>query len=99
MADVSAQRLEEACGADPGWFCRQALELTGDRTVAEAADFVIGKPLTILCIGVVAVVVNRIGRRAVKRFQALDMERAGARQWTNSHEGVLDRGRGLSSGG
>jgi small conductance mechanosensitive channel len=67
MPDVSAQRLEEACGADPGWFCRQALELTGDRDLAEAADFLIGKPMTIACIVVVAVVVNRLGRRAVKR--------------------------------
>jgi moderate conductance mechanosensitive channel len=67
MPDASAQRLEEACGGDPGWFCRQALDLTGDRSVAEAADFLIGKPLTILFIVVVAVVVNRLGRRAVKR--------------------------------
>jgi small conductance mechanosensitive channel len=78
LADVSAQRLEEVCGADPGWFCRQALDLTGDRTVAEAADFLIGKPLTILCIILVAAVVNRLGRRAVR--QALRSLQTGAVQ-------------------
>jgi small conductance mechanosensitive channel len=67
IAAVSAERLRATCGDDPGWFCRQALDLTGDRTTAEAADFLIGKPLGILLVVVIAVVLNRLARRAVKR--------------------------------
>ena len=65
FADVSTQSLQAACGTDPGWICRQTLELTGDRTAAEAADFLLGRPLTILLIVVVA---NRLARRGVKRM-------------------------------
>jgi small-conductance mechanosensitive channel len=67
LAAVSTQSLQAACGDDPGWICRQTLDLTGDRTAAEAADFVIGRPLSILLIVVVALVVNRLARRGVKR--------------------------------
>ena len=67
LAAVSADRLRATCGDDPGYFCRQALDLTGDKTTAEAADFLIGKPLSILLIVIIAVVVNRLARRAVKR--------------------------------
>ena len=64
---ISPETREASCGEDPGWFCRQTLELTGNRSAAEIADFVIGKPLTILLIVAIAMVVNRIARRAVKR--------------------------------
>ena len=67
IAAVSADRLRATCGDDPGWFCHQALDLTGNQTTAEAADFLIGKPLSILLIVIIAVVVNRLARRAVKR--------------------------------
>jgi small-conductance mechanosensitive channel len=67
FAEVSPERLRAACGEDPGWFCRQALELTGNRNVAEAVDFMIGRPLAILLIVVVALVANRLARRGVKR--------------------------------
>jgi small conductance mechanosensitive channel len=67
FAQASGESLRAACGEDPGWICRQALDLTGDRTAAEAADFAIGKPLSIVVIVVVALVVNRVARRGVKR--------------------------------
>ena len=67
FAAVSPERLEATCGEDPGWFCRQALDITGNRTAAELADFLIGKPLTVLLILVVAFVLNRLARRGVKR--------------------------------
>jgi small conductance mechanosensitive channel len=66
LAAVSTQRLERVCGDEPGWFCRETLEATNDATLAELADFMIGKPLTILAILVGAVVVNRLLRRGVK---------------------------------
>ncbi|WP_205696499.1 mechanosensitive ion channel family protein [Conexibacter sp. SYSU D00693] len=67
IAAVSDARARSVCGEDPGWFCRQVLDWTGDRTWAEAADFLIGKPLSILLVLVIAVVVNRLARRGVKR--------------------------------
>ena len=67
FAEVSGEQLRAACGDEPGWLCRQALELTGDRDLAEAADFLIGRPLSILLIVVLAVVVNRLARRGLKR--------------------------------
>jgi moderate conductance mechanosensitive channel len=66
FGQASPEELEAACGPDPGWFCRQALELTGNRGAAEIADFLIGKPLTILFIVALAVVANKLARRAVK---------------------------------
>jgi small conductance mechanosensitive channel len=77
-AVVSAERVTEACGPDPGFLCRKTLELSGDRTLAEAVDFVIGKPLAILAIVVAAAIIARILRRGVKR--ALRTMQSGAVQ-------------------
>jgi small conductance mechanosensitive channel len=67
LAQVSEERIQRVCGEDAGWFCRHVLEWTENRTLAEAADFILGKPLTILAILVVAVIVNRLARRGMKR--------------------------------
>ncbi len=67
LADVSPQRLESVCGQDPGFLCREVLDLTGDRALAENADVFVGKPLAVLAIVVGALIVNRILRRAVDR--------------------------------
>ncbi len=66
-AVVSAERVQDACGADPGFLCRKTLELSGDRTLAEAVDSIIGKPLAIIAIVAAAAVVARVLRRGVKR--------------------------------
>jgi moderate conductance mechanosensitive channel len=67
LAAVSDDRLASVCGDDPGFFCREVLDRTGNRTLAETADFLIGKPLTVLAILIGAVIVNRLVGRAVKR--------------------------------
>ena len=67
LAAVSGERVRSACGEDPGWICRQVLDWTGDPTLAELSDFLIGKPLTILAIVIAALVLNRIARRGMKR--------------------------------
>src|SRR3712207_5753656 len=67
LAAVSDERVRGACGEDPGFFCRRVLDWTEDDAVAEAADFLIGKPLTILFILLAAVILNRIARRGMKR--------------------------------
>jgi small-conductance mechanosensitive channel len=65
-AAVSDERLRRVCGEDPGWFCRNVLEQTGDRTFAELADFLIGRPLMILGILLAAWLVNKLARRGMK---------------------------------
>ena len=66
IAAVSAEQVRAACGEEPGWFCRNVLDWTENRTLAELADFILGKPITILAILVIAWLVNRIARRGVK---------------------------------
>ena len=63
----SDAELTRTCGEDPGFFCRRMLDWTGDAEMAEAADWLLGKPLTILLIVVVAAILSRVVRRAIKR--------------------------------
>jgi small-conductance mechanosensitive channel len=66
VAAVSAGQVRVTCGQDPSWVCRSVLDWTGNRTLAEVADFIIGRPLKIIAILVIAWVVNRLARRGVK---------------------------------
>jgi len=59
--------MSSVCGEDPGFFCREVLNRTENRALAEIADFMIGKPLKILLILVGAWIVNRLVQRTVKR--------------------------------
>lgn len=68
LADVSPERLRSVCGDDPGRICRTVLDATDNRTLAELGDWLVGPPLRILLILLVAVIINRIARRAVKRM-------------------------------
>ena len=67
FAAVSAERVQQVCGDEAGWFCRNVLDWTDNDTLADAADFLIGKPIKILLIVILAFVVNRIARRGMKR--------------------------------
>jgi small-conductance mechanosensitive channel len=67
LAAVSAERVRVACGDDPGWICRNVLDWTDNRTLAELADFIIGKPLKILAIVVLALLASRLARKGMKR--------------------------------
>ena len=64
---VSEARLQDVCGEDPNWACRFALEQTNSAVTADAAEWLLGKPLTIIAIVVAALIVNRLARRAIKR--------------------------------
>ena len=59
--------MSKACGNDPGFICREVFNATHDATIARVADFVVGKPLAILLIIVLAALASKIARRAVKR--------------------------------
>jgi small conductance mechanosensitive channel len=78
VAAVSAGQVHVACGENPGWVCRNVLDWTDNRALAELADFIIGRPLKIIAIVVGAWVLNRIGRRGVR--SALSALRSGAVQ-------------------
>jgi small-conductance mechanosensitive channel len=64
---ASSRQLTDACGESPGFFSRQALEETDDKALARAADFLVGKPLSIIAILLGAAILNRLARRAIKR--------------------------------
>ncbi|MGH2919049.1 MAG: mechanosensitive ion channel family protein [Solirubrobacteraceae bacterium] len=67
LAAVDEQQVVKVCGEDPGFFCREVYEGTENRSLAEIADFFIGKPLTIIAILIGALIVNRLVGRTVKR--------------------------------
>lgn len=60
--------LVDACGASPSWACRRVFEATGNKALAGAVDWLVGAPLHILIILIVAVIANAIIRRAIRRF-------------------------------
>lgn len=68
-APLAAPGLPDACGDDPTYICEQMFEATdGNETVARLADWLIGRPLTILLILLIAFVGVRIARRYVDRL-------------------------------
>ena len=60
--------LVDACGSAPSWACRRIFDATGNKGLAGAVDLVLGAPLRILFIVVVAMVINRLIRRTIRRF-------------------------------
>lgn len=64
-APVDDATVIEVCGADPGVVCRNVLQWSESRTLAELADWAVSVPLRILLIFVTAMIVNRLVRRAI----------------------------------
>src|SRR5580765_3793811 len=60
--------LVDACGVQPTWACRRIFEATGNKALAGFVDWLVGAPLHILIIILVAVIANAIFRRAIRRF-------------------------------
>jgi len=58
----------EACGEDPGAACLWIYRTTDSETIAKALDWVLAKPVKIAIILAVAFVVNRLARRAIRKF-------------------------------
>jgi len=67
IADISPAQLRESCGQEPALLCREILERTENRTLAEIADTVLGTPLTITLIVIAAFVANRLVGRVINR--------------------------------
>jgi small conductance mechanosensitive channel len=66
LAAASERRMTSVCGAEPHFWCRTLLDATDNRTLATLGDTLIGTPLRILGIVLVAFVANRLARRAVR---------------------------------
>jgi small-conductance mechanosensitive channel len=70
--------LVQACGARPGYVCRQVFEATENDALAGGVDFLVTAPLRMLVIALVAYVVKRLLHRAIRRFTARLVASAGA---------------------
>lgn len=65
--DESVDSVEVVCG-NAGQLCDLLYEWTGSELVAEAASFFLGVPAKIILIVVLALVVNRLLRRGIRRL-------------------------------
>jgi small-conductance mechanosensitive channel len=70
FTEIDPARRTEACGADPGNACRFVIDHTDSIGLAKLVDWLTGAPLQILLVVVGAWVLNRLVRRAIKRFSA-----------------------------
>jgi small-conductance mechanosensitive channel len=59
--------LTDACGEEPGGVCEAVWDATSNETLAMVADWIIGKPLTVVVILLVAWLLSWIARRQVRR--------------------------------
>ena len=65
-----SEELRDACGDDPNQFCEWVYDQTGSVDTASVVAFLVNKPLRILLIVIVAFVLSRMARRAIKHFGA-----------------------------
>jgi small-conductance mechanosensitive channel len=85
--------ITDACGEDPGAVCEAVWDATGSEGWSKAADWFIGRPLTILVIVAVAWIASRIARRAIRKAVHRVMEsNATARAWALQRVGAESNG-------
>jgi moderate conductance mechanosensitive channel len=81
-AEAPSQGLVDACGEKPGAVCEWVWDQTSNGALATVADWVIGRPLTVVVIllvaWIVAHVARRLTRRAIFRFMTADQSAARA---------------------
>ncbi|WP_394931559.1 mechanosensitive ion channel family protein [uncultured Ilumatobacter sp.] len=69
LADDSASTLTGTCGSEPKFVCEQVFEATGgNEALTQIADWLIGRPLSVLATVVVAWIATRIAQRYVRRL-------------------------------
>ena len=71
----SLQKLQEACGENPGSVCRQIYEWTGNSFLADTLQWAINRPLRIIIIAVVAFIATKMIKRFIRRAVARLSER------------------------
>lgn len=69
-AQADPERRAEACGEQPGNVCRWVFDQTDSVGLAEFADWLAGRLVPILLVLVGAWLLNRVVRRAIRRFAA-----------------------------
>lgn len=67
LGPVDPETLLETCGSDPSFVCRELLDRADSRTLAEVADWVFAKPLSIAVVVVLAWLVLRLLHRVIDR--------------------------------
>ena len=60
--------LIEACGEKPTWFCEATWNVSNNRMLSRAADWIVTRPLLAVAVLLVAWLVNRYVRKAVTAF-------------------------------
>ena len=81
--------LTDACGEDPGTVCETVWDATGSEGWSKAADWFIGRPLTIVLIVIVAWVVARLARRGVRKgIRRIVMTERVAGSWALQRVGI-----------
>ena len=70
LTDEAVEVVSDACGEDPGLVCTFVEEQTGSDVLAGLADFLVATPLTILLIGMLALVARAFLKRGVRRVVA-----------------------------
>ncbi len=61
-------QLLDACGTSPRYVCRQVFEATSNEGLAGGVDILLTAPLRILLVLLLAFFLNRLARRAIRRF-------------------------------
>jgi small conductance mechanosensitive channel len=64
---VSTATAERACGHEPGFVCRTALDAGASPGLSRFLEVALGRPLAIVLIVAAAAVISRMARRFVKR--------------------------------
>ncbi len=72
----TAEQIERACGADPGWACEQVFDLTESETLADLADLAFASATQILIVVVIALIARRVVKQAIRRLSGRILERA-----------------------
>ena len=68
LTQVDPDVLRAACGTDPSFICREVLDRSDSRSLAEAADILFARPVKIAIVVVLAWIVVGLLRRVIARF-------------------------------
>jgi small-conductance mechanosensitive channel len=63
-----AVEIIDACGDDPGWLCQRVVEETDNETLATVVDWLVGRPVKIAFLLLLAWLATRVANRVVQRF-------------------------------
>ena len=68
MINTFSTSLSDACGNDPGFICEWIWDNTENEKLSEIVSWIIERPLKVVVILLVAMIVNRLLRRAIDRM-------------------------------